>query len=57
MNVSSASHSGQSPWDTTLPLSRRPQLRLQSMATFTAQRMNMSDGFDARIQLQQERHA
>ena len=37
------------------PLWRRTQLRLQNMATFTAQRMNMSDGFDERIQLQEER--
>ena len=57
MNVSSASHSGQSPWDTTLPLWRRTQLRLQSMATFTTQRMNTSDGFDERIQLQEQRIA
>ena len=57
MNVSSGSHSGQSPWDTTLPLWRRTQLRLQSMATFTTQRMNTSDGFDERIQLQEERIA
>lgn len=39
------------------PLWRRSQLRLQNMATFTAQRMNMSDGFDERIQLQEERIA
>ena len=57
MNVSNGSHSGQSPWDTTLPLWRRTQLRLQSMATFTTQRMNTSDGFDERIQLQEERIA
>ena len=36
------------------PLWRRTQLRLQKMATFTAQRMNTSDGFNERIQLQQE---
>ena len=57
MNVSNGSHSGQSPWDTTLPLWRRTQLRLQSMATFTTQRMNTSDGFNERIQLQEERIA
>ena len=57
MNVSNDSHSGQSPWDTTLPLWRRTQLRLQSMATFTAQRMNMSDGFTPHIQRQEERIA
>ena len=57
MNVSSDSHSGQSPWDTTLPLWRRTQLRLENMATFTAQRMNMSDGFTPHIQRQEERIA
>ncbi len=57
MNVSSDSHSGQSPWDTTLPLWRRTQLRLQSMATFTTQRMNTSDGLNERIQLQEQRIA
>lgn len=57
MNVSSGSHSGQDPRDPTLPLWRRTQLRLQSMATFTTQRMNTSDGFDERIQLQEERIA
>ena len=39
------------------PLWRRTQLRLQSMATFTTQRMNTSDGFNERIQLQEERIA
>ena len=39
------------------PLWRRTQLRLQNMGRFTAQRMNMSDGFDERIQLQEERIA
>ena len=39
------------------PLWRRTQLRLQNMATYTAQRMNTSDGFDERIQLQEERIA
>ena len=57
MNVSSDSHSGQSPKDTTLPLWRRTQLRLQNMETFTAQRMNMSDGFTPNIQKQEERIA
>ena len=57
MNVSSGSHSGQDPRDLTLPLWRRTQLRLQSMATFTTQRMNTSDGFDERIQLQEQRIA
>ena len=36
------------------PLSRRVELRLRNMATFTAQRMNMSDGFDTLIQMQEE---
>ena len=43
--------------DPTLPLWRRTQLRLQNMATFTAQRMNMSDGFTPHIQRQEERIA
>lgn len=55
MNVSNDSHSGQSWRDLTLPLWRRTQLRLQNMATFTAQRMNTSDGFDERIQLAEQR--
>ena len=57
MNVSNDSHSGQDPRDLTLPLWRRTQLRLQSMATFTAQRMNMSDGFTPNIQRQEQRIA
>ena len=57
MNVSNGSHSGQDPMDLTLPLWRRTQLRLQRMATFTTQRMNTSDGFNERIQLQEERIA
>ena len=36
------------------PLSRRTQLRLRSMATFTAQRMNTSDGLDPVIQAREE---
>ena len=43
--------------DLTLPLWRRTQLRLQNMATFTAQRMNMSDGFTPNIQRQEQRIA
>ena len=39
------------------PLWRRTQLRLRSMATFTAQRMNMSDGLDPAIQLREEKIA
>ena len=58
MNVSSTSRSAREIWeDRTLPLWRRTQLRLALMETFAAQRMNMSDGFDERIQLQQERIA
>ena len=37
------------------PLWRRTQLRLQSMGTFTAQRMNMSDGLDPAIQRREEK--
>ena len=55
MNVSSTSRSAREIWeDRTLPLWRRTQLRLALMETFAAQRMNMSDGFDERIQLQSE---
>ena len=35
-------------------LSRRTQLRLNAMATFTAQRMNTSDGLDPVIQAREE---
>ena len=56
MNVSNTSRSAREIWeDKTLPLWRRTQLRLGLMETFAAQRMNMSDGFDERIQLQHER--
>jgi len=37
------------------PLWRRTQLRLQRMGTFTAQRMNMSDGLDPAIQRREEK--
>ena len=57
MNVSSDSHSGDDPRDTTLPLWRRTQLRLQNMETWSAQRRNTSDGFCERIQLQDQRIA
>ena len=57
MNVSNDSHSGQNPKDLSLPLWRRTQLRLENMATFTALRMNMSDGFTPHIQRQEERIA
>ena len=36
------------------PLSRRVELRLRNMGTFTAQLMNTSDGFDPLIQMQEE---
>ena len=39
------------------PLWRRTQLRLRTMATFTAQRMNMSDGLDPAIQMREEKIA
>ena len=55
MNVSNDSHSVREIWeDKSLPLWRRTQLRLARMETFAAQRMNTSDGFNERIQLQQE---
>ena len=57
MNVSNDSHSGDDPRDLSLPLWRRTQLRLENMATFTPQRMNMSDGFTPHIQRQEERIA
>ena len=37
------------------PLSRRTQLKLENMARFTALRMNMSDGLDPLIQIQEEK--
>ena len=57
MNVSSGSHSADDWRDTTLPLWRRTQLRFQRMETWSAQHRNMSDGFDERIQLQDQRIA
>jgi hypothetical protein len=57
MNGLSGSHSAEDPKDTTLPLWRRTQLRLQNMETWSAQRRNTSDGFDERIQLQDQRIA
>ena len=57
MNASKDSPLANDWRDQTLPLWRRTQLRLQNMETFTAQRMNTSDGFDERIQLQEERIA
>ena len=49
----SPSQSGQP----TLPLWRRTQQRLARMETWSAQHRNTSDGFDERIQLQDERIA
>ena len=57
MNGLSGSHSADDPKDMTLPLWRRTQLRLQNMETWSAQRRNTSDGFDERIQLQDQRIA
>ena len=58
MTFSPDSNTSPSPPDPKAePLWRRTQLRLQNMGRFTAQRMNTSDGFDERIQLQEERIA
>jgi hypothetical protein len=57
MNGLSGSHSADDPTDTTLPLWRRTQLRLQNMETWSVQHRNMSDGFIERIQLQDQRIA
>ena len=57
MNGLNGSHSADDPSDMTLPLWRRTQLRLQRMETWSAQRRNTSDGFDERIQLQDQRIA
>ena len=57
MNGLSGSHSADDPWDMTLPLWRRTQLRLQRMETFAARHRNTSDGFTERIQLQDQRIA
>ena len=54
MNGLSGSHSADDPKDTTLPLWRRTQLRLQNMETWSVQHRNTSDGFDERIQLQDQ---
>ena len=53
----SSSRSGDDPRDMTLPLWGRTQLRLQNMETWSAQRRNTCDGFDERIQLQDQRIA
>lgn len=47
----SGSHSASDPQDTTLPLWRRTQIRLQNMETWSAQHRITSHGFDERIQL------
>ena len=57
MNGLSGSHTASDPRDTTLPLWRRTQLRLQRMETWSAQHRNSIDGFDERIQLQDQRIA
>ena len=57
MNGLSGSHSADDPMDTTLPLWRRTQLRLQRMETYAARHRNTSDGFCERIQLQDQRIA
>ena len=54
----SDSHSHNAPWeDKTVPLWRRTQQRLARMETWSAQQRNTSDGFNERIQLQDERIA
>ena len=58
MTSLSASPGSPSPNDQpTLPLWRRTQQRLARMETWSAQHRNTSDGFDERIQLQDERIA
>ena len=54
MNVSNDSHSGDDPRDLSLPLWRRTQLRLQNMATFTAQLTPMSLGLDPEFQAMED---
>ena len=57
MNGLSGSHTGNDLKDTSLPLWRRTQLRLQNMETWSAQHRLTSSGFDERIQLQDQRIA
>ena len=58
MTSLSASPGSPSPNDQpTLPLWRRTQQRLARMETWSAQHRNTSDGFDERIQLQDQRIA
>lgn len=55
MNGLNGSHSAEDPADMSLPLWRRTQLRLQRMETWSARHRNTSDGFNERIQLQDQR--
>ena len=57
MNGLNGLHSADDPSDMTLPLWRRTQLRLQRMETWSARHRNTSDGFNERIQLQDQRIA
>ena len=57
MNVSNTLPSADDPRDLTLPLWRRTQLRFQNMETWSVRHRNSSDGFDERIQLQDQRIA
>ena len=58
MSDSSDSLSHPQSWqDSTVPLWRRTQLRLQRMETWSAQHRITSHGFDERIQLQDQRIA
>ena len=51
------SHSASDWEDKTVPLWLRTQRRLARMETWSAQQRNTSDGFDERIQLQDQRIA
>ena len=53
----SGSNSADDPTDTTLPLWRRTQLRLQNMETWSARHRTTESGFCERIQLQDQRIA
>ena len=53
----SGSHSADDPKDTTLPLWRRTQLRLQNMETWSARHRLTESGLCERIQLQDQRIA
>ena len=54
MNGLSGSHTASDPRDTTLPLWRRTQLRLQRMETWSARHRPTESGLDERIQLLDE---